>query len=260
MRIPDTMLEEWYRLVVESAVPVGRADGGEARARPLHRRPLARRRGGARAEAHFTRVVREGGAPEEVPEAPLPDGDPIHLPALLAAAFGLSTSDARRMIGQGGVKLNGSRRDGARRRRERSLAGALVQAGKRRFVRYAARLTSVDTAGPDPATIRQAAREGGSRNVLSLDTGAARERIGYDLYRIIRGPLARVRRSFCCPTRPASIFENSTACVKRRGLSSAFRRGRGVTPSVRFVDETVFPSMPYGSVVQPSGGCASTCG
>ena len=61
----------------------------------------------AAAEAHFTRVVREGGAPEEVPEAPLPDGDPIHLPALLAAAFGLSTSDARRMIGQGGVKLNG---------------------------------------------------------------------------------------------------------------------------------------------------------
>ena len=60
------------------------------------------------AEAHFTRVVREGGAPEEVPEAALPEGDPLHLPALLAAAFGLSTSEARRMIGQGGVKLNGT--------------------------------------------------------------------------------------------------------------------------------------------------------
>ena len=60
------------------------------------------------AEAHFTRVVREGGAPDEVPEAALPEGDPLHLPALLAAAFGLSTSDARRMIGQGGVKLDGT--------------------------------------------------------------------------------------------------------------------------------------------------------
>ena len=80
--------------------------------------------------------MREGGAPEEVPEAPLPEGDPLHLPALLAGAFGLSTSEARRMIGQGGVKLNGavvSELDLPRA----DLAGSLVQAGKRRFVRYA---------------------------------------------------------------------------------------------------------------------------
>ena len=89
------------------------------------------------AEAHFTRVVREGGAPEEVPEVALPAGDSLHLPALLAAAFGLSTSEARRMIGQGGVKVNGvavSELDLPRA----DLVGALVQAGKRRFVRYAA--------------------------------------------------------------------------------------------------------------------------
>jgi len=72
-----------------------------------------------------------------VPEATLPEGDPLHLPALLAAAFGLSTSDARRMIGQGGVKLDGtvvSELDVPRAR----LAGSVVQAGKRRFVRYPA--------------------------------------------------------------------------------------------------------------------------
>ncbi len=46
MRIPDELLPEWYRLVVEAAPPAGRADGGEARARALHRAPLARRRGG----------------------------------------------------------------------------------------------------------------------------------------------------------------------------------------------------------------------
>ena len=40
------------------------------------------RRRRARAEEHFTRVVREGEAPEEVPEASLPAGDPLHLPAL----------------------------------------------------------------------------------------------------------------------------------------------------------------------------------
>ncbi len=64
--------------------------------------------GAAQAEAHFTRVVREGQAPDEVPEIPLPEGDPVHLPALLASAFGLSTSEARRLIGQGGVKVDGA--------------------------------------------------------------------------------------------------------------------------------------------------------
>ena len=56
----------------------------------------------ATAEAHFTRVVREGGAPEDVPEVALAGDDPVHLPALLASTFGLSTSEARRMIAQGG--------------------------------------------------------------------------------------------------------------------------------------------------------------
>jgi len=86
------------------------------------------------AEEHFTRVVREGRAPEDIPEHPLPDGDPVHLPALLAAAFGLSTSEARRLIAQGGVKLDGSvvsELDAPRSQ----LDGAVVQAGKRRFAR-----------------------------------------------------------------------------------------------------------------------------
>src|SRR5207248_2920013 len=56
-----------------------------------------------RAEEHFTRVVREGKAPEEMAEMPLPEGDPVHLPALLAETFGISTSEGRRLIGQGGA-------------------------------------------------------------------------------------------------------------------------------------------------------------
>ena len=137
MRIPDTMLEDWYSLVVEAPVPAGDAmDAKLALARFI----VARSHGpeaAVEAEAHFTRVVREGGAPEDVPEGILLEGDPIHLPALLAAAFGLSTSDARRMIGQGGVKVNGAAVTALDVPRA-ELAGALVQAGKRRFVRYPA--------------------------------------------------------------------------------------------------------------------------
>ena len=124
MRIPDEMLEDWWGLVAEQPVPAGRADGGEARARAV-RSCGARtaRSAAAEAEAHFTRVVREGGAPAEVPEHALPAGDPVHLPAVIAAAFGLSTSEARRMIAQGGVKLDGAAGRGARPARARSSPG-----------------------------------------------------------------------------------------------------------------------------------------
>ena len=136
MRIPDELLPEWYRLVVEAPLPSGEPMAAKlALARFIVHRSHGDEAALA-AEAHFTHVVREGGVPEDVPEAALPDGDPVHLPALLAVAFGLSTSDARRMIGQGGVRVNGtpvSELDVPRA----ALDGALVQAGKRRFVRLA---------------------------------------------------------------------------------------------------------------------------
>ena len=78
--------------------------------------------------------MREGSAPEEVPERALPDGDPVHLPAVLADAFGLSTSEARRLIAQGGVKVDGDVVAELDVPRE-TLSDALVQAGKRRFVK-----------------------------------------------------------------------------------------------------------------------------
>ena len=86
------------------------------------------------AEEHFTRVVREGREPEDVPERALPAGDPVHLPAVLADAFGVSTSEARRLIAQGGVKVDGHPAEGLDLPRA-TLDGAVVQAGKRRFVR-----------------------------------------------------------------------------------------------------------------------------
>ena len=60
----------------------------------------------------------------------------MHLPALLASAFGLSTSEARRLIAQGGVKLNGTAVAELDLPRA-GLVGATLQAGKRRFARLA---------------------------------------------------------------------------------------------------------------------------
>jgi tyrosyl-tRNA synthetase len=134
MRISDDLLEEWYRLVVQEPVPPG--DPLQAKL-GLARWIVARSHGAEAAdvaEQHFTRVVREGRAPDDVPEHALPHGDPVHLPALLASVFGLSTSEARRLIAQGGVKVDGTvvtELDAPRA----TLVGAVVQAGKRRFAR-----------------------------------------------------------------------------------------------------------------------------
>jgi tyrosyl-tRNA synthetase len=140
MRIPDELLLDYYRLVMESDVDPRTLDPLEAKL-ALARFIVARAHGeeaAAKAEAHFTRVVREGKAPEEVPEVILPAGDPIHVPALLAEHLGIaSTSEARRLISQGGVRLNGEvlgEFDVPRAR----LEGALLQAGKRRFLRLRA--------------------------------------------------------------------------------------------------------------------------
>jgi tyrosyl-tRNA synthetase len=134
MRIGDELLEQWWTLVAERDVPAG--DPMDAKLELA--RLIVRRSHGddaaAAAEAHFTRVVREGRAPDELPEAALPPGDPVHLPALLAGVFGFSTSEGRRLISQGAVRVGDEvvrELDVPRAR----LAGAVVQAGKRRFVR-----------------------------------------------------------------------------------------------------------------------------
>ncbi len=139
MRIPDALLSQWYRLVLESDDDPLADDPMSAKV-ALARWIVTRSHGqeaAAAAEEHFTRVVREGRAPVDVPEAALPPGDPLHLPALLAEHFGLSTSDARRLISQGGVKIDGATVGDLDLARD-ALRGALVQAGKRRFVRFTA--------------------------------------------------------------------------------------------------------------------------
>ena len=137
MRLPDEQLPEWYRLVWEREVPAGDPlESKLALARFIVGRSWGEEAARA-AEDYFTRVVREGQVPEEVPEEPLPEGDPLHLPALLVERLGLgSTSEARRLIAQGAVKVDGEVVSDVDLPREQ-LAGALVQAGKRRFVRFA---------------------------------------------------------------------------------------------------------------------------
>ena len=134
MSIPDEALPQWWRLTLDRDPPAGAPMESKLE---LARGVLARYHGddaAREAEEHFDRVIRRGEIPEEVPDHLLPPGDPVHLPALLADVFGLSTSEARRLIAQGGVKLEGDPVSELDIPRER-LVGAVLQAGKRRFVR-----------------------------------------------------------------------------------------------------------------------------
>ena len=129
MSIPDKALPQWWELLVGGEHP-RRPDGVEARARPPDHRALARR--GRRAQAgeeHFTRVVRRHEAPADVPEL---RSAGRAIPCICrrcssTASGSRSTSEARRLIQQGGVKLNGEPAAGvdlpARDARGRSAAG-----------------------------------------------------------------------------------------------------------------------------------------
>jgi tyrosyl-tRNA synthetase len=136
MSIPDSLLGQWYRLVMEAPPPDG--DPLEAKL-ALARFIVARSHGeeaAGTAEEHFTRIVREGKAPSEesIEKVALPEGDPVHVPAVLEQAFGMSRGEARRLIAQGAVRVNGEALTELDVPRE-TLVDALVQAGKRRFSR-----------------------------------------------------------------------------------------------------------------------------
>jgi tyrosyl-tRNA synthetase len=135
MRIPDELLPEWWRLILQRDPPAGDPMASKL---ALAQAIVARSHGeeaAAAAHAHFDKVVRQRETPDQIEEIQLPGGDPVHLPALLVSSLGVgSTSEARRLISQGGVKLEGEPVRELDLPRER-LAGALVQVGKRRFAR-----------------------------------------------------------------------------------------------------------------------------
>src|SRR4051794_4010742 len=138
LSIPDALLDEWYGLLLGSAPPegVGPRDAKHALARAL----VARFHGeeaAAAAAAHFERVFVAHELPDDIEEAVLtPENGVIHLPQLIADEFGRSRSEARRMLAQGGVRLDGEAVPADRLDVPATeLDGRVPQLGKRHFRR-----------------------------------------------------------------------------------------------------------------------------
>ncbi|MGA9635523.1 MAG: tyrosine--tRNA ligase [Solirubrobacterales bacterium] len=141
MRIPDDAMGIYYELLLGEDEPDAQPVVAK---RALARRIVERFHGteaADAAEAHFDKLHIAHEIPDDVPELLLADaegvnGGDVHLPALIAGVFGMSTSGARRLIAQGGVKIDGEalppeRLDVA----AGELGGRVLQVGKRRFIR-----------------------------------------------------------------------------------------------------------------------------
>jgi tyrosyl-tRNA synthetase len=139
LSIPDASLPDWYdRLLSEAPDPaLAPRDAKRALARALVTR--FHDAGAARAaQERFDQVHVRRELPDDIPEVAFPAGEDgmVHLPALLAAAFGVSTSEARRSLGQGAVRIDGEVVGGGALNVEvAAVDGRVLQLGRRRFAR-----------------------------------------------------------------------------------------------------------------------------
>ncbi|PZS35564.1 MAG: tyrosine--tRNA ligase [Pseudonocardiales bacterium] len=149
MSVPDSVVESYARLatslhpraVDELAADVATGGAAANRAKRLMAREVVTLYHGAEqaaaAEERFDAIHKRGEAPSDAPEHPLPDGDPVHLPALLVAAgLASSSSAARRDIDAGAIRIDGvpvaaKTYDVARG----ELVGTVLASGKRRMAR-----------------------------------------------------------------------------------------------------------------------------
>jgi tyrosyl-tRNA synthetase len=136
MRVPDDAMGLYYELLLDEPLDASLPPRDAKRAMAL---TLTARYHGAEAaraaEERFDTLHVRRELPDEIEEfAFSPENGQVHLPAVMAEAFGLSRSEARRLLTQGGVRLNGAELDGSRLDvPAEELDGAVLQVGRRRF-------------------------------------------------------------------------------------------------------------------------------
>ncbi len=139
MSVPDDAMPLYWTLLLGEELDRS-AHPNEAK-REMGRRLVDRFHGagaGARAEARFDGVHVRREIPTDIDSYTLPadDGNAVHVPALIADAFGTSASEARRLLAQGAVRVDGEALSGDELDVPGSrLEGRVLQVGKRRFVR-----------------------------------------------------------------------------------------------------------------------------
>jgi tyrosyl-tRNA synthetase len=138
MRVPDEAMPAYWDLLLDEPLDesIPPRDAKRAMARALTARYHGEQAAAAAQERFDTLHVRRE-LPDEIEEFAFDaDSGKVHIPALLADAFGLSRSEGRRLLAQGGVKLDGTELDESRLDvPAEELDGVVLQVGKRRFKR-----------------------------------------------------------------------------------------------------------------------------
>ena len=137
MSIPDSLLAQWYELLLARPLEPDADPLVAKRALAYELTAVYHDRAAADHElAEWDRVQRAGGQPSEIEQADFSaePGASVHLPALIAQVFGISTSEARRLIEQGAVSLEDQRVEGLDADADQ-LDGRVLRVGKRRFRR-----------------------------------------------------------------------------------------------------------------------------
>ncbi len=141
MSIPDEVMPQYYDLLLgeEPNVDLPPVQQKRALSRAIVERFHSADDATA-AEAHFDRLFKSHDIPEEIEDFELTEyGAKVHLPAVVADAFGVSRSEARRMISQGGTSLDGQTVAADQLDFQPSeLDGRVLKVGKRRFKRLRA--------------------------------------------------------------------------------------------------------------------------
>jgi tyrosyl-tRNA synthetase len=140
MSVPDDAMPLYWELLLGEELDPDRHPN-EAK-RDFARRICDRFAGpgsGEEAEQRFNRIHQDREIPEDVAVHRVERGGDVHLPVLLREAFGISSSEARRMLAQGAVRIDGEAVDPDRLDVPvEELDGRVIQLGKRRFARIAA--------------------------------------------------------------------------------------------------------------------------
>ncbi|MEA2156385.1 MAG: tyrosyl-tRNA synthetase [Solirubrobacteraceae bacterium] len=138
LSLPDAAMAGWWALLFGDEAPAGLSprDAKHALARRLVERYHSADAADA-AAAEFERVFVRHALPDEIEDADFGVTDGVvHVPGLISEALGRTRSDARRMLAQGAVKLDGQAL-GAQDidLSPERLDGAILQVGKRHFRR-----------------------------------------------------------------------------------------------------------------------------
>lgn len=137
MSIPDELIESYFELCTD--IPIGELKNllpRDAKAKLASEivKTYHGKKDALAAEKEFNKIFREGGLPAEIPQAAVKEKNLNILDLIIKAGLAPSKAEARRLVEQGGVKIDEQTQKDWRKEVE-IKKGSVIRVGKRRFAK-----------------------------------------------------------------------------------------------------------------------------